>query len=214
MAIVPAGRNGEISAFASGSTNLIYDVFAYFASSQLTILTQPPIPTGTRKVPYTPFTMQARGGVPPYTWSATGLPANLTMDPHTGTITGCPTSVVNSPISVSVKDQTNPPSPPSYFDTAIINQLPWLAITTTSLPNGTRYIYYSQTLTANGGYGSYTWSLVSGSLPPGFSLSAAGVISGYHTGQNPGRWNFVVQVADQECSAPPPPTQTLSLRIN
>jgi alpha-tubulin suppressor-like RCC1 family protein len=34
---------------------------------------------------------QATGGSPPYRWSATGLPAGLSIDPATGTITGTPT---------------------------------------------------------------------------------------------------------------------------
>jgi hypothetical protein len=31
MAIVPAGNLGEINAYAAGTTNLILDVFGYFA---------------------------------------------------------------------------------------------------------------------------------------------------------------------------------------
>jgi hypothetical protein len=213
MAIVPAGRNGEISAFASTATNLIYDVYGYFASPQLTILTQPPMPTGTRNVPYTPFTMSARGGVPPYTWSAVGLPANLSIDPATGIISGCPLTTASAPIGISVTDSSHTPAPP-HLDQMTVHQLPWLAITTTSLPSGTRYVPYSETLSGQGGYGTYTWSLQSGSLPPGFSLSPDGVISGYYTGQNSGRWDFVVNLTDQECQAPASPAQHLSIRIN
>jgi hypothetical protein len=213
MAIVPAGHNGEISAFASGATNVVYDVFGYFASSQLTILTQPPLPTGTRNVPYTPFTMQARGGVPPYTWSAVGLPANLTIDPATGTISGCPLTAANAPVAIGVSDSSHTPSPP-HIDHMTLNPLPWLTIATTSLPSGTRYVPYSEQLTAAGGYGTYTWALSSGSLPPGFSLSTTGLITGYYTGQNPGTWHFTVKVTDQECQAPASPTQSLSIRIN
>jgi hypothetical protein len=39
-------------------------------------------------------------------------------------------------------------------------------------------VAYSQTLTASGGTGPYTFTLASGSLPSGLSLSSAGVISG------------------------------------
>lgn len=53
------------------------------------------------------------------------------------------------------------------------------AITTTSpLPVGTVATAYSKTLQASGGVAPYTWSRVSGSLPPGLGLSSAGVLSG------------------------------------
>lgn len=112
-----------------------------------------------------------------------------------------------------MEDSSHTPAPPQP-EQLTVAQLPYLTITTTSLPSGTRYVPYTETLTGQGGYGTYTWSLVSGSLPLGFSLSPAGVISGYYVGQHSGRWNFVVQLTDQECSAPPPPTQSLTIRIN
>ncbi len=51
-----------------------------------------------------------------------------------------------------------------------------LTITTTSLPDATVGQEYSQTLTASGGSGSYTWSQAG--LPDGLTLTAAGVIGG------------------------------------
>jgi hypothetical protein len=38
----------------------------------------------------TPFTLKARGGASPYTWSATGLPAGVGIDVETGTVSGSP----------------------------------------------------------------------------------------------------------------------------
>src|SRR5206468_4310591 len=49
-------------------------------------------------------------------------------------------------------------------------------------------------LAASGGLPPYTWSLSSGTLPAGLTLSAAGVISGTQTGA--GVSNIVIQVAD------------------
>jgi hypothetical protein len=51
-------------------------------------------------------TLTASGGSPPYTWSVTGLPASLTLNTATGTITGTP-AVGVYPIMVSVKDKAN-----------------------------------------------------------------------------------------------------------
>ncbi|MCC6466335.1 MAG: putative Ig domain-containing protein, partial [Planctomycetes bacterium] len=70
-----------------------------------------------------------------------------------------------------------------------------LAITTASLPKGMKGTAYpSTTLTATGGSGALTWSLFSGSLPSGITLSAAGVISGTPTVS--GGYSFTVRVAD------------------
>ena len=69
-----------------------------------------------------------------------------------------------------------------------------LGVTTTTLPEGVENDAYSQTLTATGGDGSYSWALVSGSglLPTGLSLAASGAITGMPTVVLTG--NFTVQV--------------------
>jgi hypothetical protein len=53
------------------------------------------------------------------------------------------------------------------------------AIATASLPNGNVGVNYSRSLSATGG--GITWSLESGTLPAGLTLSASGVISGAPT---------------------------------
>jgi hypothetical protein len=55
-----------------------------------------------------------------------------------------------------------------------------VSVTTSTLPAGARGVAYSQTLSATGGQ-SYAWSLISGTLPLGLSLSTAGVVSGTPT---------------------------------
>jgi RHS repeat-associated protein len=66
---------------------------------------------------------------------------------------------------------------------------------TSSLPDGTASHSYSVQLNATGGSNSYTWSLLSGSLPSGLSLSSSGIISGTPgSASNP--VTFTVQVVD------------------
>jgi len=69
-----------------------------------------------------------------------------------------------------------------------------LAILTTTLPNGTTGLAYSQTLTATGGTAPYTWSVPAGGLPAGLTLSSAGVISGTPTSAS--TYGFTVSVTD------------------
>ncbi len=55
----------------------------------LSISTSATLPDATLGAAYT-TTFAAKGGVPPYTWSANGLPEGLTLDPATGVVTGAP----------------------------------------------------------------------------------------------------------------------------
>src|SRR5204863_4776735 len=70
-----------------------------------------------------------------------------------------------------------------------------VSITTGStLPSGVVGAAYSQTLTATGGTGPYSWSLASGSLPQGLNLSSSGVLSGTPSAE--GSFNFTIRATD------------------
>lgn len=84
-----------------------------------------------------------------------------------------------------------------------------LRITTDSLPTGTEEMAYpSTTLEATDGTAPYTWSVTSGSLPPGLSLLGA-AITGTPTAD--GSYNFTVQVIDNEARNS---TKSLTITIN
>jgi hypothetical protein len=85
-----------------------------------------------------------------------------------------------------------------------------LAVSTNALPTWTvSYEYAAQTLTATGGIGPYKWTLASGSLPTGASISSAGVITGTLT--QTGTYTFKVRVEDTcELLA----EKQLSIRVN
>ena len=86
----------------------------------------------------------------------------------------------------------------SPFGSALINSLAGsptpIIFTPSPLPSALSGRSYSYTLTANGGRGSYTWSLASGSLPTGLNLSSGGVISG--TPSATGVATFTAKVTD------------------
>jgi hypothetical protein len=71
---------------------------------------------------------------------------------------------------------------------------PLLITTTSPLPAGSVGIGYSQDLQAAGGTPPYRWSIRSGGLPQGLTLSPAGVLSGTPT--TVGSSTFTVQVTD------------------
>jgi hypothetical protein len=69
-----------------------------------------------------------------------------------------------------------------------------LSIATTVVPRGKKGEFYDFTFTAVSGSAPYSWALVSGSLPAGLSLNAAGRISG--TPSVFGTFSFSVRVTD------------------
>ena len=74
----------------------------------LNITTAASAPTGIVGVPYTPIALfTASGGVSPYTWSATDLPAGLSIDKSTGVISGTPTASGEFLVTVTVTDSLN-----------------------------------------------------------------------------------------------------------
>jgi uncharacterized protein YjbI with pentapeptide repeats len=74
-----------------------------------------------------------------------------------------------------------------------------LIVTSSGLPDTIKNSSYSAQLNAIGGVGALTWSLNSGTLPPGLNISSTGAITGVAT--TPGVYKFIVKVAD---SAPTP----------
>jgi Putative Ig domain len=75
------------------------------------------------------------------------------------------------------------------------SSLPTLTIMTTSLPNATPGVLYTQQLTVAGGTAPVSYSVTSGSLPPGLVLNATtGLISG--TTSSTGTYTFTVTATD------------------
>jgi hypothetical protein len=55
----------------------------------------------------TSLQMSASGGAPPYTWTATGLPAGLAINSSSGLISGTPTTANTYSVSVTARDTAN-----------------------------------------------------------------------------------------------------------
>lgn len=51
-----------------------------------------PVLTGNVGVPYTPYTLTATGGIAPYSFFTSTLPAGLALNPATGVVSGTPTA--------------------------------------------------------------------------------------------------------------------------
>jgi len=160
-------------------------------------------------------TLTIAGGTAPYTWSLSSgqLPAGLSLSAASGAISGTPTSAGNFSFGVTVIDssssvQTATTTVSIPVVAAPVTTAP-LAIATTSIPAGTIGSAYSTLLQSSGGTGPYAWSITSGGLPNGLSLSAStGLISGTATAI--GSTNFTATLAD---SSNPTQTKSVSLTL-
>jgi CARDB/Putative Ig domain len=154
-------------------------------------ITQTTLANGLTGVGYT-ASLSTDIGVAPMKWSITSgsLPAGLSLDAVTGVFSGIPTTATSSTFTIQVTDAGGNSTTKLFTITVISN----LAVTTTTLPNGAVGATYSQLLTVSGGYGTYIWSLNSGNLPAGLSLSANGTISGTPTTATAG--SFTVLIVD------------------
>lgn len=155
------------------------------------------LPDGSSGVNYT-STLTATGGTGAHSWSLTLNPGWLSINSATGQLNGTPPAGGNVTFTANIVDTVGASASAalSFFVLA-----PLQVTTTSPLPGAVvGGPAYSQQLTGTGGRpsgGPYTWSLLSGSLPPGLGpLTTGGVISGSATTN--GTYNFIVRATDSD----------------
>jgi hypothetical protein len=224
-AVVPAnGTDGEVAVYPSDTTDLVIDINGYFAApttqGSAFYLLGPCRTLDTRNTGGA-FTGQIRTnvaggpcGLPSsaksYVINATALPQSslsyLTLWPDgmgrplastLNAIDGAYTSnmaivgTTNGYIDAYAGGTTNLLLDLSGYMAPVAA----LSIATTTWPGAVTAEPYSAQLAARGGEPPYSWTVSSGSLPPGLSIAGSGLISGTPT--QTGTFPFTVQVADQ-----------------
>src|SRR5690606_34012418 len=130
---------------------------------------------GTQGVAYS-HTYTATGTEPiSFAVTSGSLPPGLTLS-SAGVLSGTPTAVGTYTGEVTASCATSPTVRPSSSITVAAAPEP-PTITSAAPGNGTVGVAYSHTYTANG-TAPISFALTAGSLPPGLTLSSAGVISG------------------------------------
>jgi len=187
---------------AVATQNYVLNVSLQFAEQ---FVTTPP--DGVVGQQYVSTPLAVNGGTTPYTFTATGLPPGLSIDPGTGQITGTPTTAnpAGSTVLVTATDAASPPESVSYSPTIRIGAV--IQISPQSLPNGTLGAQYSAQLTATGGIGGLVFGPPQ--LPSGGTLDGNGGI--FFANPQAPSVTFTVSAHDQ---ANPFQAQTASYTIN
>jgi len=179
------------------SNHTVSAPFTLTIASTFAITTPSPLTPGAVGVAYSAqINVTATTG--PYTFgvaAGSSLPAGLSLGTSSatpsGALSGTPTAAGNFTFTVVAADSANHNASQTY--TLTIAAAP-ITIAPAALPDGTLGTAYSQQLTATGGAGEYVFSLGSGALPGGITLSSTGLLSGTPTGAD--TFSFVVSVSD------------------
>jgi large repetitive protein len=166
----------------------------------------PNLPDATVGIPYS-FQQTARGGCTPYTFTVLSgsIPPGIQLQTG-GLFNGTATQPGTWGFYMDLKDNCGFHAQRPFSLTVI----PKVTVTTASpLATGIVGVPYSLQLTASGA-GAFTWSLISGTLPAGLTLSSAGLLSGTPTVAAPAT-NFVVSAKDSTSDRSD--TKQLSLEV-
>jgi hypothetical protein len=197
------GVSGGNGVYAYGSTSLFPTQTWSAANYWVDVKFSPDPPPTLSSIAVTPATPTISTGTT-QSFTATGTYSNSSTQNLTSQVawtssstsvatinsTGLATAVNAGSTTVSATLGT------AAGSTNLTVQMTPLTITTTSLPGGTQgnqNVPYTATLAASGGMTPYTWSIASGVLPTGLSLTGGtGVISGTPTAI--GTFNFTARV--------------------
>ncbi|MDY0903604.1 putative Ig domain-containing protein [Pedobacter sp. CFBP9032] len=156
------------------------------------ILPSATLPDGTENVAYSSSPLPAAtGGVGPYTYLASNIPAGLSYNPLTRQLSGTPTQAGNYALSITATDSEGRTATNNYA----LRVIGTLTLPSSTLPNGIVGTGYpAQTIPAvSGGTGPYTYVAVN--LPSGLTFDpTTRVISGTPT--QGGTYNVQVTATD------------------
>jgi uncharacterized protein (TIGR03437 family) len=181
---IPGNYSFTVSVADSGGQTGLISAGISILGFQTTVL-----PAASTTTAYS-FTFAGAGGSGTYSYSASGLPAGLSFTAG-GVLSGTPTKAGTANFTVTVNDGVITAS--AMVSLTINGPMP-LATPGGSLTSAQANISYTATLTATGGTGTYSWTVIGGTLPPGLTLSSGGTLTGTPTVA--GTYSFTAQVTD------------------
>jgi hypothetical protein len=148
-----------------------------------------------------PYSLQLTATVPdPKTWAISSgtLPPGLAIDTSTGLISGTPAAAGQFDFQVLAKVNGDARTDTKVLAIIVRDPLGILGtdpFTPARRASGEVSVPFEALLAGTGGFGTYAWSLTSGALPPGLTLSD-GAIDGTPT--TAGAYRFTATVTDSE----------------
>jgi hypothetical protein len=157
------------------------------------------LPGGAVNVAYS-SSVVAANGTAPYTFAISSgtPPAGLTLS-AAGVLAGTPTTGGSSTFTVTVTDARSQTASATYTVAISAGGVPTLTLGPASLPAAILNAAYTTPLQVGGGTAPYTVVQNGGGLPPGITLSTAGVLSG--TPGVLGAYTFSAKVVDSSSPA-------------
>jgi|GEM_PF-368800 len=166
------------------------------------VVTPAALPDAVTAQPYSQA-FSTTGGVAPYSYAVTAgaLPAGLTLS-SAGVLSGTPTQGGSFAFTVTATDASTGAGPYSASQaTTLTVTASAISVAPTSLVAGTRGTPYSATVTGSGGVAPYSYTIATGALPAGLTLSTTGQITGTPTVV--GTFAFQVRATDSASGAGP-----------
>jgi hypothetical protein len=171
------------------------------------------------------FLLNSGGGVDTWTIVSGSIPPGMRMPATYGAgatiIGGAPTRQGTFAFTVDNVPFNNPGAPPSQgtYSITVNAPLPLKVVLPAggpTLPPGTVGVAYAQNFFLSGGVGPYTWSVASGTLPPGLALRSTAAPSDNNnqlagTPTQAGTFTFTMKVTDNSGQSA---TQRFSLTVN
>jgi len=201
MTLTAAGLLSGTTATASGSsptvrgtdTNGCFGTLPYTLSMTCPVISLLPatLPNGVVGSAYNQ-TLTASGGTAPYTYAVTvgTLPVGMTLS-SAGVLSGTPTGAGTSTVTIRATDANGCFAALAY---TLLQQCPSITLTPATLPNATVGVAFSQTIVGSGGVSPYVFSVFSGALPAGMTLTASGLVAGTPT--TAGNTNVTIRGTD------------------
>ncbi|NEX95015.1 IPT/TIG domain-containing protein, partial [Caulobacter sp. 17J65-9] len=156
------------------------------------------VPSATATQAYSQ-TLTASGGTPGYAWDlmAGTLPEGVTLSAG-GVLSGTPVETGTFNFTAMALDSSIGTQYGGAQAYTLVVAAPTVTVSPSSLPNPRAGTAYSQTLSASGAAGPYTFAVTAGTLPAGLTLSG-GVLSGTPT--ETGVFNVTVTATDSTAGA-------------
>ncbi len=172
--LLNATTTGVVTTAGTGSPNRLL-----FVDNSVPVSVATPAAQAGTVNTATSLQMSATGGTSPYTWTATGLPTGLSIDPSTGKIAGTPTTAGPYSVTVTAKDALGATGTTS-FSWSINASVTPVSVTDPGSRTGTVGTATTLDVTASGGTAPYTWTATG--LPAGLTItSSTGKITGTPT---------------------------------